>query len=154
MQIFCKKNTCLTIWLILGGSALFSCYALYMTEADVIAHWRKGAQDALEAAELLHRGKKYALALFNLHLAVEKALKAQYMEECRKEAPPTHDLFLIAKTLTYPWTAEQERQLGYLTEYAIASRYDDPHWAEHEATQENSTLWLSIAKEFLSSLLP
>lgn len=77
-----------------------------MTEADVIAHWKKGAKDAIEAARLLHDGGKYALALFDLHLAMEKA------------------------------------------------RYDDPAWAEREATEKNSSDWLTKVSAVLSTLLP
>lgn len=125
-----------------------------MTEADVIAHWRKGARESLQLARRAHEDGSFSLAFFHCHLAVEKALKAQYMEEQQKEAPPSHDLFLIAKQLRRSWIREQEEQLGYLTEYAVASRYDDPHWAQLEATEENSTRWLAVAGEFLSSLLP
>ncbi len=125
-----------------------------MTENDIIAHWRKGARDALEAARLLHDNGKYALALFDVHLAVEKALKAAFMEEHRKAAPPSHNLLLIAQQLSRTWTDEQKRRLDYLTQYAIAARYDDPPWAQREATEENSARLLGEGESFLSLLLP
>ena len=125
-----------------------------MTEADVISHWRKGARDALDAAHLLQENKKFALALFNTHLAVEKALKARYMEELRKESPPTHNLVLLAGQLKHAWSDSEKRQLDYLTQYSVAARYDDPFWAEREATAENTAKCIAAAEQFLSVLLP
>ena len=125
-----------------------------MNESDVIVHWRKGARSALQAARLIHKDGHHALALFNCHLAVEKALKAVFMEERSKEAPATHNLVLIADQLKRWWSPKERRELDYLTQYAVAARYDDPIWAEHEATAENCMRWLSVADDFLSSLLP
>ena len=125
-----------------------------MTEADVITHWRKGARESLQLATHAQKDKSFALALFHCHLAVEKALKAQYMEEHRKEPLPTHNLVLLAHELARPWTEEEIRKLDYLTQYAVAARYDDPFWAEREATEENGAHWIDVADVFLSSLLP
>ncbi|HLD71116.1 MAG TPA: HEPN domain-containing protein [Candidatus Peribacteraceae bacterium] len=125
-----------------------------MTEADVIAHWRKGAKDALEMAQLACDAGKYDHALFNCHLAVEKALKVQYMTELRQEAPYTHDLFFLARKLSHVWTKEQEKQFAYLTEYAVAARYDNPQWAQQEATKENSLRWIAVSTALVSSLIP
>ncbi|OGJ60318.1 hypothetical protein A3A67_02390 [Candidatus Peribacteria bacterium RIFCSPLOWO2_01_FULL_51_18] len=125
-----------------------------MTGAEIIAHWRKRAAESLRVAERTHEDGYFAHALFNCHLAVEKALKARFMEEHQAEPPPTHDLFFVAKKLKQPWTENEKEQLGYLTQYAVASRYDDPHWAQHEATQENSARWIAVARVFLSILQP
>lgn len=124
-----------------------------MTGADVIAHWRKGARDEFQSAQLLADGEKYAGSLFHCHLAVEKALKALYMEEHQKEAPLTHDLLQIAIQISRPWTNEEKKFLADLTEYAVAARYDDPFWAEREATQDNVLSWLDRVDRFLSSVL-
>jgi HEPN domain-containing protein len=125
-----------------------------VTEADVIAHWRKGARDELASANLLHEGGQYPGALFHCHLAVEKALKAMYMEEHRTEAPLTHDLLQIALQLPRAWSEEEKQLLADLTEYAVAARYDDPVWAEREATADNVTAWIRRVTSLLSSLLP
>jgi HEPN domain-containing protein len=125
-----------------------------VTEADVIAHWRKGAREELQSAALLHDGGRYSAALFHCHLAVEKALKALYMEQHRKEAPLTHDLLQIALQLPRMWTDDEKTALADLTEYAVAARYDDPAWAEHEATAPNVAAWLRRVEALFSSLLP
>src|SRR4051812_14793322 len=51
------------------------CYTRRVTTEDVIAHWRKGAKNALRVAVLAHEDGEHELALFHCHLAVEKALK-------------------------------------------------------------------------------
>ena len=114
-----------------------------MTQEEIVAHWQKGAQDALEAAEILHRAGKYALALFSCHLAVEKALKAVYIEQQAEAPVPTHNLFRIAQGLRRNWTPEQKMMMEQLTDYAVAARYDDPRWAELQATWENSAYWIT-----------
>lgn len=125
-----------------------------MTEADVIAHWRIGAHDEYQSAKLLADGGKYSGALFHCHLAVEKALKAVFMEQHRREPPLTHDLLQIAVQLKRVWTEEERKFLADLTEYAVAARYDDPLWAEREATEQNVVAWLRTVDAFLSLLLP
>ena len=129
------------------------CYTPRMTEADVIAHWRKGARDSLLSARLLYEGGQYASVLFHCHLAVEKALKVVFMEEFKKEAPMTHDLPRIAAELGRTWTEEERKLFADLTGYAVAARYDDPAWAEHEATLEKAELWISRVDLLLSHLL-
>jgi HEPN domain-containing protein len=125
-----------------------------VTEADVIAHWRKGAYDELASAKLLRDGGQYARALFHCHLAVEKALKVLFMREHRREAPFTHDLLRIAAQLPRPWTGDEKRLLADLTGYAIAARYDDPQWAQREATTANTETWIRRVESLLPSLLP
>lgn len=125
-----------------------------MTRASIIAHWRKGAADALESAELLHNAEKFALALFACHLAVEKALKAAFLRDHDREPPPTHNLTHLASHLARVWSADEKRALEELTDYAVSARYDDPGWADRQATKKNSAHWLAQTKNFLSLLIP
>jgi HEPN domain-containing protein len=124
-----------------------------MSQEEIIRHWQQGARDALEAAQALHDLGKYALALFDCHLAVEKALKAAYITKHDREAPPTHNLLFLTEELGRSWTQEQHDALSDLTDYAVAARYDDPEWAKAQATKENSTFWLKKAAAFLAILL-
>lgn len=124
-----------------------------MTEEDVISHWRKRARESLQLAGRAHEDGLYAHTLFNCDHAVERGLKALYMHQLRKEPPITHDLLRIAQELKNKWTPEEEELLTDLTEYAVMTRYDDPEWADREATKENSKLWLEKTTTFLSSIL-
>ena len=122
-----------------------------MTEADVIAHWKKRAEESLLVARLSHERGLYADALFHCHLAAEKALKVEFMKERRKDPPLTHNLLFIAQALERTWSEDERRQMDYLTQYAVASRYDDPLWAERESTQNNSAQWINFTEKLLSS---
>jgi HEPN domain-containing protein len=125
-----------------------------MTEADVIAHWRKRARESLEVAKKAHEEGYFAHALFNCHLAVEKALKAAFMDEHRDEPPLTHNLLSVAQRLRHEWDEHERRDFEYLTQYAVAARYDDPAWAAREATATNSRRCITVSERFLSLLLP
>jgi HEPN domain-containing protein len=125
-----------------------------VTEADVVLHWRKGAKDALEAAELLHREGKYALAMFDVHLAVEKALKAAIMEKTRQPHPRIHDLLALADLLSRAWTDDEHDLFDSLSDFAVAARYDDPEWAAEHATRDATAKWIARASDFLRNFLP
>ncbi len=120
-----------------------------MTRDETIAHWRNGANDSLEVARLAHAARKYALTLFHCHLAVEKALKAAYVEERDEAPPPTHHLLRLASQLQQPWTEEYEWALNDLTRFAVAARYDDPGWAEREATEQSAAAWIARTEQLL-----
>jgi HEPN domain-containing protein len=102
---------------------------------------------------LLRDGGQYPAALFHCHLAVEKALKAVYMQQRRKEAPLTHDLLQLALQLDRVWPDEEKQLLADLTEYAVAARYDDPLWAQQEASAEITGAWIPRVAAILSSIL-
>jgi HEPN domain-containing protein len=125
-----------------------------MTTADVIAHWRKGAHDALEAAKLLEKDGKYDLALFHCHLAVEKALKAAIMEKTKKPHPKIHSLWNLATLLSGNWSICDKEIFITLSDFAIAARYDDPRWAERFATAKNAGRWTKRTEKFLTTFLP
>ena len=127
-------------------------YTAIMTEADVIAHWRKGATDALEMARLACDAGKYDHALFNCHLAVEKALKVKYMEQHNAEAPYTHNLLELAGLLPNPWTEQVKTILDRLSDFVVAARYSDPVWAEKYADLSHANECIADAARLLSSL--
>ncbi len=124
-----------------------------MTEDEVITHWRKGSRSELQSAKILCSGGQYAGALFHCHLATEKALKALYMEQHRSDAPMTHDLLQIALHIERSWSEDEKKLFADLTEYAVAARYDDPMWAENEATLDNAQRWLQQIELLLTTLL-
>lgn len=124
-----------------------------MTREETIAHWQKGAKDALEVARLAHGKGKYSLALFHCHLAVEKALKAAFIADKDTAPPATHDLFDLAHTLKRSWQEDDRTALDALSDFAILARYGDETWEERQATEEASTRWIAWATQFLS-LIP
>jgi len=125
-----------------------------VTQDDATKHWQRGAQESLRLAELAQGEGSYSLVLFHCQLAVEKALKALYIQEYDASPPPTHNLALLASHLSRAWTKEELRQFQELTDFAVKARYDDPVWADAYATEEHSSLWLQHTHALLSSLLP
>jgi len=125
-----------------------------MTQQEASDHWRKGARDAIDMAQLGYENGKFALSLFHCHLAAEKILKAVYINERKQDPPPTHHLLSLALQLRHQWSRDEEQKLIDLTDYAIAARYDDPTWAERYATAENTANWLIFARELVHRLSP
>lgn len=131
-----------------------SWYARCVTESETIAHWRKGARDALRLAKLAASDELFELALFHCHLAVEKALKAAIMEKTAEPHPKVHALLRLALLLQSEWSAEDQELFDTLSDFAVAARYDDPAWAERYATAANAERWIDRTERFLSRHLP
>ena len=125
-----------------------------MTEADLVALWRKEAKEALRVAELASGDGIYWLAMFHCHLAVEKALKALYMEQRGEDPPRTHELLAIAEELGRRWSDGDVTLFDTLGEFAVEARYHDPEWAEKQATKEHAEYWLGQTRSFLSHVFP
>lgn len=124
-----------------------------MTQQEAMTHWQKGARRAFRAAELTYGEGDYELALFHCHLAIEKALKAIYIEQKNTAAPKSHDLSYLASQVTHRLPAEQVELLKELNQFCIEARYSDPPWAERHATKERTDGWMQNVKTVLSSLL-
>lgn len=124
-----------------------------MTQQESIQHWQQGSRDSLRAAELLYDDGKYSLTLFHCHLALEKALKALYIQEHDEAAPYIHNLRELALSLSMEWKEDQMQLLKELTTFAVAARYGDPVWAENEASPKRVHEWLEQTQLLLSLLL-
>lgn len=125
-----------------------------MTGQEVIAHWRKGARSALKMARLALDAEEYEPALFHCHLAIEKALKAVYMEQHGEDHPYTHDLRHLATLIRHSLHAEDMEVLQEMAEFVTDARYSDPYWAAEEATKKNAGKWIRKTEHILSMLLP
>lgn len=125
-----------------------------MTQADIVFHWQKGARESMQLAEKAHEMGSFTLALFHCQLAVEKALKALYIEQHGEDAPRTHELQILAEHVQHHLAEEQIAQLDELTNYSVGARYDEIEWSAAYATEENSALWLDRTRSLLSALLP
>lgn len=124
-----------------------------MTKEEHIAQWRQGAKDSLHAAKLLQKDGLHALALFHCHLAAEKCLKAQYVEEVGKNPPPTHELLYLAENLQKKWSGDVAL-FEILGHFAVEARYHDKQWVEKNATIEQSHYWIDQVSSLLFELCP
>jgi len=90
-----------------------------------VNHWRTSARSSLKSAGVLFKSRRYDASLFFGHLALEKLLKGLVTKKIQKAAPYSHDLERLALITEIPLTEEKISQLKTITEFNVASRYDD-----------------------------
>lgn len=120
----------------------------------LVDYWFGSAEQDWSAYCSLRKSKKYAHALFFLHLAFEKILKGIIVAETGQHAPFTHSLsFLLGKTsLDAP-----ERYVAALTEmsrFNMQTRYPDEKLSFYASINaRTSAHWDKIGKEIRQWLL-
>ena len=91
-----------------------------------ITHWRKGADEAWEAAvDLINRDRRIQFGLFLLHLALEKILKAHIWRTAQKMPPHIHNLPRLAEIAGLKVDAKHRNVLAEINEFNIEGRYSD-----------------------------
>lgn len=132
------------------------CYTGTMTQQEAIAHWRKRAHAELDAARLLFEKGTINLCgavLFHCHLALELALKAEYIRTHDDAAPFSHDINELANAVREGWHKQEKIAFEQLTEFAVLARYGDEEWYDKNATREKAGAWLKRTEVFLSTIL-
>ncbi|MDN5358508.1 MAG: hypothetical protein PWP76_351 [Candidatus Diapherotrites archaeon] len=83
--------------------------------------WIRLAQRDFDAAQVLFGRQIYDLAVFHAHQAVEKALKALWIEKYREEPPKTHNIQYLAKELglNVRSAAAEIADAYYVTRYPV-----------------------------------
>lgn len=119
-----------------------------------IAHWRKGALEALSDAEYLIKGKRILLGLFAVHLALEKSLKAHVWRVKRKTPPYIHNLIRLAEIAELTLDDSHRKALAEINEFQLEGRYSDIPF--NSPSMEEAKGYLQRAKgtfEWLINLL-
>lgn len=88
-------------------------------------HWVVTSNDDFQTMVALYSSKSYNWALFLGHIAIEKLLKALYVNLYGKHAPPIHNLYRLAKLCRLEPTDEYSDWLDTITSFNINARYDD-----------------------------
>jgi HEPN domain-containing protein len=99
-----------------------------MLEIDVgrqIAYWRDGALEAIDTAKYLLDGERVSFGMFSVHLALEKAFKAQIVKQTNNLPPRIHDLLRLAKIGKITLLQEQIDFLSVMGIFAIQGCYAD-----------------------------
>jgi HEPN domain-containing protein len=89
------------------------------------SYWVKEADEALTVGEHLFEKEDYSYALFFGHLALEKLLKALYVEINKEHAPPLHNLQRLAKLAKLALDENRKKELLEITSFNIEARYPD-----------------------------
>ncbi|MCP4640305.1 MAG: HEPN domain-containing protein [bacterium] len=118
---------------------------------DLARGWLRKAASDLDTARLVAKaGESFDTACFHVQQAIEKALKA-ILVFADAPVPRIHDLDRIHQLClaVSPELALPECDLGALTQYAAAMRYDVDFWPERESALEA----IELAEEILKAIL-
>lgn len=88
-----------------------------------ILDWWNQAEDDFDAAEYNFQGEKYYVAAFLCQQAVEKGLKALFLQNKKGEVPQSHSLIYLATNTSVP-----KRFYSFLRELTpkyVDTRYPD-----------------------------
>ena len=108
-----------------SGIVILNCYDDTVTQQEVIKHWREGAKQSFNAAKFMLENGSIGLCLFHCHLAIEKALKALYMEQCKATPPFTHGLDALSLQVEAAFSSSQRMFLHELSPQGVKGRYDE-----------------------------
>ena len=129
-------------------------YNISMTAVDIIKYWRDSAADAFDTSEKLFSVGKYQHCLFFLHLALEKVIKAVYIQKKAEAAPPIHDLVRLSERAEIQIGIEEKEDLAEISTFNIAARYDDYKLQFYKkATFEYTTGWFGKSKKLYGKFL-
>jgi HEPN domain-containing protein len=110
----------------------------------LVQYWTLGSYDDLAAAEeVLLQTKRYATALFHMHLSLEKLLKAKVVKCTAMHPPYTHNLVHLASKLSWLLTETQTEFLSEVSQFNLSNRYP----TEKEAIRSFATK--KLAEEFI-----
>ena len=97
-----------------------------MNHKDIEKYWYETSEEDFDVATVLFDKEKYTHAMFFLHIAVEKMLKALYVNRNKKDAPYSHNLQNLATKITnIEFNEEIITLLTELTTFNISTRYND-----------------------------
>ncbi len=88
-------------------------------------YWIEEANESLQVTRHLFEKKDYSYSLFFAHLAIEKLLKAIYVNRKKEHAPYMHNLQRLAELSDIQLTDDKRDALIKITTYNLESRYPD-----------------------------
>jgi HEPN domain-containing protein len=94
-------------------------------KSKIKSYWISEAEEALVVANHLVEKEDYSYALFFGHLAIEKILKALYVDRKKEHAPPIHNLPRLARLAGVSLSEEKKERLLLITSFNIEARYPD-----------------------------
>jgi len=120
---------------------------------NISFYWRNEAKEALEVAGHLYEKEDYSYALFFGHLALEKLLKALFVERKNEHAPPIHNLFRLSKLADIQVNENQKSTLMHVTTFNIEARYPDIQRSfRRKCTKEFTQIQMENIKELFAWL--
>jgi HEPN domain-containing protein len=96
-----------------------------MDKEAIIDYWISEAEESLRVAQHLFDKNDYSYALFFGHLAIEKLLKAAYVQKIDVNVPRTHNLPRIAKAAGLVVPGDMLTDMIRITVFNLEARYPD-----------------------------
>lgn len=97
-----------------------------MTKDEHVNYWRESARHDFESSSVILESGRYDWCLFIGHLALEKMLKAIFVDRNDNRMPPRiHSLVRLAEISDVEMDDEQKYQLDKISEFNIQTRYPD-----------------------------
>ena len=95
-----------------------------MTKEEHIQYWIEDSERDLETAKSMLGSRHYDWSLFVGHLAIEKLLKALWIQCNQSNTPPKiHNLLRLADGAKLILTEDEKQLLGEVNEFQIETRY-------------------------------
>ena len=114
----------------------------------IVSHWIKTSDEDFETMNSLYELGKYNWAMFLGHISTEKLLKAYFVKNKRKHAPPIHNLLRIAEKGELEVPEQYADWLDTISLFNINARYDDfKREFYNQCTLEFAKLWIERIKE-------
>jgi HEPN domain-containing protein len=90
-----------------------------------IQYWCSNGKNDLDTAELLISNGKVLHGLFFCHLAIEKIIKAHYVNTTKEVPPKSHNLIFLSEKANLELGSEIEIFFGILMKFQLEGRYPD-----------------------------
>ena len=117
---------------------------------DLIEYWIKSSDYDFEAACDLQKSGKNPHALFFGHLAVEKIIKAVYVQVNDEHPPKSHNLLMLIKKLNFDIPDEIIGELIVINTFNMEARYPDEKYDFYKrCTTEFTTEKMKIIGEII-----
>ena len=121
-----------------------------MTKDEHIKYWLDSATHDLDTSRDLLEIGRYDWALFIGHLALEKTLKANYVNHHNKIPPKLHNLVRLAELSTLELNVKRKNLLDKINDFNIEVRYPAYRQEFYKiCTKEFATENLEIIEDFI-----
>ncbi len=107
-------------------------------QEQLVSFWRDGSLQAMQTAEeIFQKTSQFAMVLFNLHLAIEKALKSKIVELNSEYAPYSHNLVYLVSKIKLSPSQQILENLARISEYNLTTRYPEDKAALRELADKS-----------------